>query len=162
MLANRPFQYGALLRIRKRQEDLKALALAEARRRVAVACEQRTRIVEEQRRALEHAGTLAHGEFDPSEVRRYYQYERHLARLGDAKEAEIITLTKNAEQRRLELEEASKSKRIMEKLEERHTLAHLTHLRKTEQRISDETATNYAAIERKVQNAAQAKGEGDR
>lgn len=146
MAIKRTFQYSTLLRIRKRQEDIKAMVLAEARRRVRAAQEQRESLLEEQRRTLAHAGEASRHEFDASEVRRYYQYERHLARLAVTKDAEIRQLEAVAEGKRADLEEATKRKRIMEKLKDRHRTAFQAHFQKMEQRSLDEAATNYAAI----------------
>jgi flagellar FliJ protein len=148
MAEPRPFQYETLLRIRKRQEDLRAMALAVARRDLHAARQQRAEITQEQQWILDAAGAAARERFDPSEVRRYYQYERHLARLRDAKDAEIQELTSVVELKRSELEEATRQKRVVEKLKERRTAAYIKYLRKVEQRALDEAATNYAALER--------------
>lgn len=142
------FQYEVLLRIRKRQEDLKAQSLALARREVHVAKEQRIHLGEEQQRALCCAGALAQNIFDAADVRRYYQYERYLARLCDAKDVAIRELERVAESRRQELEHATKSKRIVEKLKERRQRAHHAVLRRKEQQMADELASNYAAAGR--------------
>lgn len=133
------------------------MALAEARRQVRRAQDQRGAIIEEQRRALDHAGDLSQHAFDASDVRRYYQYERHLARLAVAKDAEIRQLEKTAEHKRMELEEATKRKRIMEKLKERHSAAFQACLQKNEQRSLDEAATNYAALGLSPQSGAEAR-----
>ena len=153
MPPQRRFQYDTLLRIRERQEEIKAQALAAAHREVAVAQAQRAQLAAAQRRVLDRAGLLARARFDASEVRTCYQYERHLARLGDAKEAEIAQLAAQAKECRADLLEATKRKRIIEKLKERRTDAYRKHMQKIEQRAIDEAATNYAAI-----NAARAAG----
>ncbi len=142
----RQFRFTTLLRIRRRQEDARAQELAVARRHVDVATGQREAILGEQRRAMARAGTLTKVAFDASDVRRYYQYERHLARLGDEKDAEIHELEEKAEEKRSALLSASQSKQIVERLEERHRKAKAAALRKDEQRQSDEIATNYAAL----------------
>jgi len=147
MARSGPFQYEMLLRIRKRQEDLKAQALAISRREVQAAQDQRAQLADEQQRALFRAGELSQHQFDASEVRCYYQYERHLARLGDVKDAAIMELLGIAESRRHELEEATKRKRIVEKLKERRLRAHHKEIRRVEQRLADEAASNFAARE---------------
>lgn len=139
-----PHQYDTLLRIRKRQEDLRAQALAVAKSEIMAAQEQRSQLAQEQMRALSRAGELAERAFDASDIRRYYQYGRHLARMGDAKDAEIRQLEQEAEARRTELMEATKRKRIVEKLQERRMRAHRDSLLRIEQRIMDEVASNYA------------------
>lgn len=146
MLRSR-FRYETLLRIRKRQEDLRAGAFAAARREVRRAEDERLHLSDEQRETLMHANELMRaGEFDASEVRRYYQYERHLTHLAVAKDAEIRQLEKAADKRRLELEEATKRKRVVEKLKENQNAAYGKYVQQTEQRRSDEAATNRAAI----------------
>lgn len=139
-------QYETILRIRKRQEDIKAQALAAARRHVHAARRERTRIAEEQMRALHAAQSIAQGRFDADEVRRYYQYERHLAHLADAKDAAIRQLEAVAEEKRGALETAAKTRRVMERLVERRLMAQLHHLRKMEQSAMDEAATIRAAL----------------
>jgi len=146
MAVPRGFRYDTLLRVRRRQEDLRAQALAAARREVRIAKDHRARIAAEQMRALALAGEMMEGVFDASEVRRYYQYERHLARLRDSKDAQIRQLEAKAEIRRRELEAATKSKRVMEKLKDRQDGAYRDYLRTSEQRRLDEVATVRAAL----------------
>lgn len=146
MPERKPFQYKTLLRIRKRQEDLRAQALAEARRNVNAAIRRRDEIALEQTRALEQAGTRTASRFNASDVRRYFQYERHLAQLGDETEALIAKLTAVEEERREELDAAMKKRRILERLKERQERAYATELNKEAQAMTDEVATNYAAI----------------
>ena len=146
MPPQRQFRYNTLLRVRERQEELKAQVLAVARREVAVAQAQLAQLADAQHRTLERAGMLARDCFDASEVRTCYQYERHLAQLGDAKEAEIGELQAHAEERRCELLEATKRKRVIEKLKQRRWDTYQKHRRDIEQRAADESATNCAAI----------------
>ena len=160
-MLQRAFRYETLLRIRKRQEDVKASALAVARRNVYNAEEQRIRLAEEQRITLERAKDLARDEFDASDIRRYYQYERHLAQLAVAKDAEIRSLNTVAESRRAELEDATKRKRIVEKLKERQNAAFAKHVLKQEQRLTDEVATNYAAMGASVPHTTGMAGQGE-
>ena len=138
--------YQTILRIRKRQEDIKAQALASARRQVHAARRERAGIAEEQMRALHAAQAIAQGRFDADEVRRYYQYERHLARLGDARDADIRHLESIAEEKRAELEASAKTRRVMERLVERRASANLQYQRKMEQAALDEAATTRAAL----------------
>ena len=138
--------YATLLRVRKHMEEQKAQVLAATRREIRVAEGERNSITEEQRRALDTAGNLAREVFDPSDVRRYYQYERHLARLVVQKDAEIRGLKRRADKERRDLEEAMKKRRVAEKLEERTAAAYEAYIRKEDQKQADETATNYAAM----------------
>lgn len=146
MPPRRPAQFDTLLRIRRRQEDLRAAALGAAHRDVRHAEGQRDAIADAQLHILHEAGERAHDVFDPREVRLYYQYERHLQTLSDNKDAEIVSLKKVAEERRVELEEAMKRRRMIEKLIERKMSAYEDEVRKEEQHLADETASNYASI----------------
>jgi flagellar protein FliJ len=135
-----------LLRIRKRQEELRALVLASTRREVRGAEEQRESISQEQRRTMESARDAVRERFNASEVRQLYQYERHLARLGVESDARLQELQRQAEQQREELIEASQKKRIVERLKERHEEALFQEFRKQEQKLADEVAVNYTVL----------------
>jgi flagellar export protein FliJ len=136
--------FDTLQRVRQREEDRCAQRLAEARRDVAAAERQRAMLQAQTRATLEAAGSHATDHLDASELRRYYQYERHLARLTDAKDAEIRHLEGVSEERRAALEEAMKARRVVEKLRERKLLARRKRMRDLEQRLLDEVAINYA------------------
>lgn len=149
MAKRKHLQYGTLVRIRKRQEDVRAQVLASARREVRVAEGQRAELRDQQRRTLEEAGASARDRFRADEVRRYYEYERHLARLIDEKDAALIQFREAAEERRLELEDAMKQRRVAEKLTERAETEFFAEVRKEEQKSMDELAANHAAIKGK-------------
>ena len=145
MPPKRPTQFDTLLRIRQRQEDLYAAALATARRDVRHAEQKRDTISQAQQLTLQKAGERSHALFDPREIRTYYQYERHLQRLADVSDAEIRQLNKVAEERRQELEEAMKRRRIIEKLIERKMRVYHEEVRKEEQHQADEVSSNFAS-----------------
>lgn len=147
--------FDTLQRVRQRKEDQCAQRLAEARRDVAAAERQREALQAETRATLEAAASRATDHLDASDLRRYYQYERHLARMTDAKDAEIRQLEGVREDRRDELEDAMKARRVVEKLRERKLLARQKRLRKEEQRLLDEVAVNYARPMRPGDNAAE-------
>ena len=148
MARPRGFQYGTLLRVRKRQEDLCAETLAAKRREVAAAQAQRASIGREQERVLLEAGQRARRRFLADDVRRYYLYERHLAQQAVHTDARIVELGREAQARRAELEEAMKRRRILERLQERQDGACRAHLAKDERDREDETAANHEAAAR--------------
>jgi len=113
---------------------------------VGNAVQEHREIVEMQVRMLEQAGTTATNRFDASEVHRYFIYERHLARMAAEKDAQIIQFRKVEEERRAELEEAMKKKRIVERLKERHRDALQQSFHKEDQALLDEVATNRSSI----------------
>ena len=147
MLQRKLQQYKTLLRVRKHLEDARARALSEARRQEDASRRERDRIAGEQQRILSDTGTALKTHFNAEDLRRYHQYERHLARMGVSKDAEIRALTSVCEEKRDALTEAMKERRIIEKLHER-TLEHMeTHFLKEEQKALDEIASNYAGMD---------------
>ena len=155
-MARRPAQYDTLLRIRKTQEDLRAHALASARSEVYTAERQRAALAAERQGLLAETGQRARHGCDAAVLRAYYQYERHLARLIDGKDAELAQLRGVLERRSAELEIAMKSRRMVEKLRERGQRAFEAEVRKDEQKRLDEAATNAFAMERSAPGAAAA------
>jgi len=119
-----------------------------AQRAVVAAEQRRDALYRERQSVFGEAGQRARDRFDAREVRAYYQYERHLARLIDEADSEIRRLRRVAEERRLELEEAMKRRRMVEKLCERRLAAFLAQLNKAEQKMTDENATGSAAAKR--------------
>ena len=146
MARRKGFQYHALLRVRERQEELKALALAAVRRTIEARERERAAIIDEQRRTLVRAGDSAHEGFDAANLLRYYAYERHLAHLAQEKDVDLVNLRAQHEKRRLELDEAMKRRRIIERLKDRQNRAFAKDMRKLEQQHADEIATSRAAV----------------
>ncbi len=141
-------RYDTLLRVRRRQEELKAQALAEVRREIERVTLERDELARQQQLALEKAEVRDGSVFRADEVQAYYQYERHLARMAVEKDARIRELGDLAEQRRMELDEALKQRRMVEKLAEREAALRHAATQKKEQANLDEAATNQAALER--------------
>ena len=148
MPRRKPFQYDTLLRVRRRQEDLRAQALAAVRRDLEAAESHRADIANERMCTLRRASETASRGFTASDVRRFFQYERHLALLGTEADARIRELREAVAGRREELEEAMKQRRIVEGLREQRQTAFLRELNKEEQAMADEVASNAAALER--------------
>lgn len=145
----RPWQkYAVLLRVRERQERLKAQSLAAARRDVGRAEAQRDALAEEQERVLGEAGKAARQRIDAAKVQAFIHYERHIARLAVDKDAEIYSLKSVAETRRGELEDAMKQRKVVERLNERARLAYRDYVLREEQKLLDETGSVQAALER--------------
>ena len=141
------FKYETLLRVRKRQEDLRAQELAMAVMEQQRARRARADITAEHRRAIEHARRLLEdARINARDMRRYYQYERHLSRLGDAKDAEILALGDVVDERREILAEAMKKRKIFERLREKFILDQVHHQRKSDQTATDEAASIRAAL----------------
>lgn len=145
----RPFRYQTLLRVRKRQEDLKAQSLADVRRRIRAAREQRADIVRLQVDMLTEASQRASRRFDAATVHQYYQYERHLARMAVETDAQLEHLRAIESERVAELQAAIVKRRTIERLEERQEEAFAKQQAKDEQKSLDEISVNHAAIERR-------------
>lgn len=146
MATRRPEQYATLLRVRKRQEDLNAQVLAGVRREMRAAELQREDFEDQQRRAIDSAQAHAGEDFDERLFCQYVQYQRHLARMAVAKDAEIEQLRHQVEGRRLELENAMRQRRMVDKLIERSERIVSEKAKKEEQRSSDEAASTQAAL----------------
>jgi len=141
-------QYDTLLRIRQLQEDLEAQGLAAARRDLDRAQRQRARLIERRNEVLETAGRRARENPVAEELRAFYEHERRLARLTDEKDADVAQFRDVAEEKRGQLEQAMKERRIVERLRERRIRAYEAEVRREDQKFSDETATNAAARSR--------------
>lgn len=130
------------------------MALAAARLHVRNAERKRDEMTDEQVRTLFAASRIAFDgsagshEFRGDEIRLYFQYERHLAHLITENDAALAALRTEETERRAELVEALKRRRIVEVLKERHRKAFLAALNKADQKLLDETATNAAARRR--------------
>lgn len=146
-----PNRYAAVLRIREQAEDRQAQTVAQVRHRIQTARRERTSLELTRQSALEQAGTTLQQHFDAGDIRRYYQYERHLAGLRDRKDAEIRVLLQEESVEVKLLEKVSQARQIAEKLHERRRKAYRDFLLKEEQKALDETANKYAA--RRIQQA---------
>jgi flagellar protein FliJ len=159
MARPKPFRYHTLLRVRERQEELRAMALAEVRREIHVNQVQQDEIIASQRRALSDAGRATREEFDAVDVRRYFLYERHLARLAVEKDANIKRLRRIEDERRDGLEDAMKQRRVVEKLKERQQRTFNLAVAKENQKAADEVATIRAALDRRSEYQARQRAE---
>ena len=145
----RPWQkFAVLLRVRERQERLKAQALAAARGDVGRAVAKRDALAEEQQRVLGEAGEAARHLVDAAKVQAFIHYERHIARLAVDTDAEIHALQSVAEKRRGELEDAMKRRKVVQRLSERARLAYRDFVLREEQKLLDETASVQSALQR--------------
>ncbi|MBI1319192.1 MAG: hypothetical protein GC168_09645 [Candidatus Hydrogenedens sp.] len=144
-----------LLRVRRDEEERRAREAAVARQTLQAAERTRAGIDEARHSALEAAGRMLQApEFDTSDVRAHYQYERHLSRELDVCDADIRQLGRALELRQEALLEAATRRRMIERLRERRLLERAERLRKQEQQASDEVAIARARMELTRRNAA--------
>lgn len=140
MRMRRPERYAMLARIRKRQEEQRAQALAQARRVVHGLEEQRHELEAYQKSVLERAADHAPGPV-ASRMRALYQFERHLVWLAGKKELDIEAGMRDTEDRRREFDEAVKQRRTIERLIEKAQKGLREEFRRREQRHHDEIAS---------------------
>lgn len=155
-----PNRYAAILRIRERAEDREAQALAAIRAEIQRAHRERTSLELARQLTLDQAGISLRDQFDASDIRGYYQYERHVVHLRDQKDAEIRQLEARESAQRAVLEYATRERRVAERLHQRRREAYHQYIRQVEQKILDEIATMYAA--RPNLNSAPASDEGSK
>lgn len=146
MARRRRINFDVLLRVRERQEQLRAQALAETRREIRSHESQRDALHEEQTRMFSEAGRESQATISAQRVHGYFLYERHLAREAVEQDAIIRELRGVESERRTELEEAMKRKRIIERLKERDLNDRMEEYRKMEQKNADELASGRAAL----------------
>lgn len=144
-MGERSRRYEVLLRIRRREEEARATALAAAILNRSVAEVQRMDLEDHQQQVLEHAAARAAARLDARDMRLHYAYERHLSRMAVAKDAEVAELSAVAAEKQGELEHAVKRRRIAERLKERQEEARRERIRRAEQQTIDEIATIRAA-----------------
>ncbi len=145
----RQFRLATVLRVRKRQEELRAQALAETQAEIRKTQHRRTDLVELQHVMLTDADALTRVNFDAADVRRYFQYERYLARCVVDTDAQLVELAGISEDRHADLEKATQKKKAIERLEERHDEAVEADDRYWEQRTNDEIAAGRAYLARR-------------
>ena len=138
-----------LLRVRRNEEERRARDAAVARQTLAAAELTRLGIEQAQTAALNEAGRrISQPQFDSSDVRAYYQYERHLAKSLDTCDADIRELGRALASRQEALLAAAARRRMIELLRERRLLERAQRLRKLEQQASDEVAVARARMGR--------------
>lgn len=153
-----PNRYASILRIRQQAEDRQAQSLVAIRQELDRAHRQRTSLEQARQSALEQAGATMRGHFDASDIRGYYQFERHIAHLRDEKDSEIQALRQHESEQQALLETATRNRRVAERLHGRRWERYRSYLREEERKILDETATMYAARARRAPGSAPERG----
>ncbi len=150
MPARRPEHYAMLLRVRKRQEEIRAQALAEAQRIVNRTQTEQREIADTQKRTVEEATIEVRTLVSPGRVSALLRYERHLASLSVRKDAELIEARRIAGERREALSEAMLLRKTIDRLIEKARLRQMADALVQERRAMDETASIRAALSRAV------------
>lgn len=140
MPTDKAHRYKTLLRVRRLLEEGAAGQFAAVAREKQVAEQRRAELSEQRRALLADTGAQPEYGLDSRDMRMRYAYERHLVRLGMDQDAYIAQIAGRLEAKRVELEEAVKERRMMERLEERAMDAVRVAERKAEQKAHDEIA----------------------
>lgn len=141
MSRDRRKTYNVMFRVRKLEEEACARDMALAHQAAMQGHRLRDSLEETRREALETAAQrLAAPEIDASDMRAYYQYERHLARAIDHQDADNRKLDRKLSEERERLHAAAVQRRIIERLNEREAERLLKEAAVQEQKRLDEAA----------------------
>jgi flagellar FliJ protein len=139
------FSLETLLRVRRQREEL-------ARRDFALALGERTRqeavlsgIDEEAARARTGLSELVTGRFRLQKVLLYYRYLSGLKLERERGEEKLAELTRVTEEEREKLVQASREKKVVELLREKHYKRYLREADRLEQRELDDVVSSRAA-----------------
>jgi len=152
------FRLATLLSYRKRQLDLRAQALAQAQRAANAAEMRRERLFGE-RAACRWAISTPDdaGRLDVETSRSLNRYIQHLAETITRQETELERLNEETEARRVETIEASKRKKVVERLRQRDMEKFFDGLADDERKFLDEVGSVQAAARGR---SARASGQG--
>ena len=134
--------------LRKRQENLKAQGYANALRHVRTAQLEREQLQEWQRTLILESEVNAGDQIDAAQQRARHNYERFLAGRIVEQDAVIHELQEVAEEKRLDMQESVKQRRMMETLAEQSRKSVDNETKRLERLDADETASIRAALRR--------------
>lgn len=147
MPRDRTKTYATLHRLRKMEEDARARESAAAHHALARGLQLRAALEQTRKAALDGAAErMAAPEIDASDMRAYYQYERHLARAMDRQDAENQKLDRSLAEKRLKHNEAAVKRKIVERLSEREGLRRAETAARNERIKTDESASVRALL----------------
>jgi flagellar export protein FliJ len=133
--------YNVMFRVRKLEEEARARDMSLAHQAAAQGHRMRAALEQTRQQALEEAAErLSAPEIDASDMRAYYQYERHLARAIDTQDAENRKLDRKLAEERARLHAAAVRRRVMERLGEREAERLAKEAAQQEQKQLDEAA----------------------
>jgi len=150
---------ATLLRVRRQMEDLRAMELAAAVRAFENAREQRDRIAAALRENMMERAVAQRQRFHPAAMRHRAQYERHLAQMLDAAESALMEREQEVKARREALLEASRNRKVMEKLDEKVNRMLMADLLWRERRELDDLSAARRGIRRDTGSLADAREE---
>jgi flagellar FliJ protein len=139
------FRLETLLRVREQKEKMKQREFAEEVRKVTEVKNEISDIETAADAALDELGKKAKIEFDPREVVDYYRYIFNMQRYSASRNRVLDEMMVEYEKKREELVAASREKRVMENLKDRHFKTWKREATREDQRIMDEIAGTNAA-----------------
>ncbi len=144
MRRRNPQRYATLLKLRKRNEDLKSGEMAASTRELNNAHTFQQELIAYQRQMLERSHT-AYGTLNAADARAAHQFGRYLSDRIVSQDAQIQILKHKVAATRSELETTMKDRRIVEKIMNNAIEVLNQHRQKAEQREHDEVASIRAA-----------------
>lgn len=143
-MLKRPDRYEALLRLRQREEDARAAALAKAVGAIRNAESRRHSLVERHEDTLQRATEAAKGT-SAARMEQYAQYERHITQLIAHTDLDIEQLHGERQKRQKEFEASHRRRKMIDRLTERITNRWNTHVQREERKVLEESvAMRYA------------------
>ncbi len=140
------FRYEALLLYRKRILDRLAQDLAELQREIRAEDSRRAELVQLERLCIQDFSENCHGDLDVFSLRDYQAYMVRLRGIVEKLTARIVELRDGEEAKRVEVVEASKRKKTVERLRERDKADFEKLLTEKERKFLDEVGNVRAAV----------------
>ena len=141
------FRYDALLLYRKRTLDRLAQELAGLQRELRAEDARRAELEQLERLCIQDFAEHREGELDVFCLRDYQAYMVRLRRIVEALTARIVALREFEDAKRDEVVEASKRKKIVERLKERDKANFEKLLTEKERKFLDEIGNVRAAVQ---------------
>ncbi|MBN2687729.1 MAG: flagellar export protein FliJ [Deltaproteobacteria bacterium] len=132
------FRLQSVLDFRKQVEDGHLAEFARVRRRLDHEMERLSRIMEDTMRMMNHLMMIGKGDIQPGDIALVKSYIKSLRELERRQQAVIETVKLELEDKRAELLEAVKQRKIMENLRERRFEAYKSEAQKRELKELDE------------------------
>lgn len=143
-MLKRPDRYELLQRLRKREEDAHAAALAKAVGAIQNAEFRRQALVDRHEDALRRAADIGKGA-DVALMEQFSLYERHITQLIAHTDRDIDRLHADRAERQGEFEASHRRRKMIDRLSERVRTRWKAHLESEERKSAEETvAMRYA------------------
>lgn len=146
-MLKRPERYATILRVRKRDEDARAAALAKASAAVRTAQHRRVGLVERHEDVLQRAAEAAGGT-DVQAMERFAAYERHVTQLIAHMDRDIEQLEKERGTRQSDFEASHRRRKMIDRLMERVATRWEAHVQREERKVVEESVAMRYSFKR--------------